>query len=40
MVRVGKRGRAVDPFYLLDRWYRGKDVGMYKRRIKVAFKEV
>ena len=40
MVRVGKKGRAVDPFYLLDRWYRGKDAGMYKKRIEVAFKEV
>ncbi len=40
MVRVGKRGKAVDPFYLLDRWYRGKDIGIYKGRVGVAFKEI
>ena len=31
MVRVGKRGKAVDRFYLLDRWWRGKDAGMFKK---------
>lgn len=40
MVRVGKRGRAVDPFYLLDRWYRGKDAGMYKNKMEAAYKEI
>lgn len=40
MVRVGKKGRAVDSFYLLDRWCRGKDAGMYKRAVESAFREV
>jgi hypothetical protein len=40
MVRVGKKGRAVDSFYLLDRWYRGKDAGMYKNTVEREFKEV
>jgi hypothetical protein len=40
MVRVGKKGRAVDSFYLLDRWCRGKDAGIYKRAIEREFKEV
>jgi hypothetical protein len=40
MVRVGKKGRAVDSFYLLDRWCRGKDAGIYKRAVEREFKEV
>jgi hypothetical protein len=40
MVRVGKRGRAVDQFYLLDRWYRGKDAGMYKNTVESSYKDV
>ena len=40
MVRVGKKGRAVDPFYLLDRWYRGKDAGVYKNTVESSYKEV
>jgi hypothetical protein len=40
MVRVGRKGKAVDTFYLLDRWCRGKDAGMYRRAVESAFKEV
>ena len=40
MVRVGKRGKAVNSFYLLDRWCRGKDAGMYKRKVEAASKGV
>jgi len=29
MVRVGKRGKAMDRFYLIDRWVRGWDAGIY-----------
>lgn len=36
MVKVGKKGKAVDRFYLLNRWWRGKDAGMF-RKIAAAF---
>ncbi|MCJ1288012.1 hypothetical protein MMC26_007365, partial [Xylographa opegraphella] len=29
MTRVGKKGNAVNKYYLLDRWARGQDAGMY-----------
>lgn len=29
MVRVGKKGKAVDRFYLIDRWARGWDAGTF-----------
>jgi len=29
MVRVGKKGKAMDRFYLIDRWARGWDAGTY-----------
>jgi hypothetical protein len=31
MARVGRRGKAVDSYYLLDRWCRGKDRGIYRK---------
>jgi hypothetical protein len=37
--RIGKKGAAVDRFYLLDRWFRCKDAGIYKNR-KKQFQEV
>lgn len=40
MVRVGRRGKAVDSYYLLDRWCRGKDRGIYQRTVDPAFSEV
>lgn len=40
MVRVGRRGKAVDSYYLLDRWCRGKDRGMYQHSMDPAFNEV
>lgn len=31
MIKVGRKGKAVDPFYLLDRWTRGTtDAGAFK----------
>ena len=39
MVKIGKKGKAVDRFYLLDRWCRGKDAGTFKR-IAMNFPEV
>ena len=39
MVKIGKKGKAVDRFYLLDRWWRGKDAGTFKK-IAAAFPEV
>ncbi|KAL2044224.1 hypothetical protein N7G274_002929 [Stereocaulon virgatum] len=29
MVKIGKKGKAVDRFYLIDRWARGWDAGSY-----------
>lgn len=40
MVRVGKRGKSVDPFYLLGRWCRGKDAGIYKSIVEVSYKGI
>jgi hypothetical protein len=33
MVRVGKKGRAVTKTYLLDRWVKGEDAGIFNDRI-------
>ena len=33
MTRVGKKGKSVDQYYLLDRWIHGKDPGSYKNRV-------
>ena len=40
MTRVGKSGKAVDSYYLLDRWCRGKDRGIYQRSMDPAFSDV
>jgi hypothetical protein len=40
MMRVGKRGKAVDTLYLLDRWCRERDAGIYKRMIKTELEQV
>jgi len=40
MTRVGRKGRAVDPFYLLDRWCRGKDAGVFKKAREAKFPDV
>jgi hypothetical protein len=40
MMRVGKKGKRVDPFYLLDRWLRGKDAGIFQRVKAHEFREV
>ena len=40
MVRVARGGKAVDSYYLCDRWCRGKDRGMYRRSMDSAFSEV
>ena len=29
-MRLGRRGKTMNEHYLLDRWYRGKDAGIYK----------
>lgn len=33
MVRVGKRGKAVDDFYLLDRWCSGTNAGTFESSV-------
>ncbi|KUJ19424.1 uncharacterized protein LY89DRAFT_667379 [Mollisia scopiformis] len=36
MTRVGKRGKKVDSFYLLDRWIRNQtDEGIFKNKVQV-----
>lgn len=40
MTRVGKKGKAIDEFYLLDRWFRGKDAGMFKQVRETQFRDV
>lgn len=40
MVMVGKKGKVVDEFYLLDRWGRAQDAGVYKNRVEARFPEV
>ena len=40
MIRVGKKGKAVDQYYLLDRWARGQDAGIYKGYAESKFPEV
>lgn len=32
-VRVGRRGKAVNEFYLLERWSRGEDAGIFRDQI-------
>jgi hypothetical protein len=29
MARVGRRGKSVNRFYLLDQWSHGKDIGVF-----------
>jgi len=31
MMRVGRKGKVANRFYLLDRWCRGKDAGIFQR---------
>ncbi len=38
MVKVGKKGKAVNPFYLLNRWMSGHDAGMFRRESPGASK--
>ena len=38
--RLGKKGRPVDEYYLLDRWIRGKDGGVFRWECSKGFPEV
>ena len=40
MVRVGRRGRAPDPYYLLSRWARGENAGIYQNTVTERFQEI
>ena len=40
MTTIGKRGKQVDEHYLLDRWARGQDAGIYKDEAEANFPEV
>jgi hypothetical protein len=37
MSRAGRRGKAIDKFYLFNRWFRGKDAGIFKRVCETGF---
>lgn len=37
MVTIGRKGRAIDQFYLLDRWAHGEDAGIYKSKAEGQF---
>ena len=37
-VKIGKKGKAVDRFYLLDRWWRGKMLGRSKKSPRLSHK--
>jgi hypothetical protein len=36
MTRVGRRGRAVDPHYLLNQWIRGWDAGIFRNHPHIS----
>lgn len=40
MVRVGRKGKVMDSYYLLDRWSRGEDGGVFKATSGTAYKEI
>ena len=40
MEMVGKKGKSIDQFYLLDQWARGQDAGIYKNVSEADFPEV
>ena len=40
MTKVGKKGKQIDEYYLLDRWARGQDAGSYKVEAEASFPEV
>lgn len=40
MIRGGRKGKTVDKFYLFDRWFRGKDAGIFKRQRETEFQDV
>ena len=40
MTSVGKRGRAVDQYYLLDRWSSGNDAGIFKGKVTKTLRKV
>lgn len=39
-VRVGKKGKAIDPFYLIDRWCTGKNAGTYDRVVGRRYPQI
>ncbi len=39
-VRVGRRGKAVNDFYLIDRWANGGDAGIFSDRVQKSSKKI
>ena len=37
MVKIGQKGKAIDKFYLLERWCRGLDAGNFKSGVEREF---
>ena len=40
MVRVGRNGRPINQYYLLDRWAYAQDAGIYNGRAKVDYPKI
>ena len=40
MTRVGKRGKSIDRFYLLNRWSNGHDPGMFEKNVSIRSRAV
>ncbi|MCJ1427130.1 hypothetical protein MMC29_005033 [Sticta canariensis] len=40
MARVGRRGKVVNEFYLLDRWCRGFDAGIFAKSVPQSSKQL
>ena len=38
--RVGRRGKAVDEYYLLDRWLRGEDAGIFSAQVAKSYQYI
>jgi hypothetical protein len=36
MTQVGKKGRAVDPYYLLDQWANGRNAGIFRNHPHIS----
>ena len=40
MVRVGKKGKSIGPYYLMDRWLRGENAGVFQDAVGKEYETV